>query len=286
MIETFQNLSHWLQGFAGGPWAVVVLALTSFSESVINPIPVDPLLIAMSVLNPNMAWLYAGVATVFSVLGALAGHWLGLKLGRPVALRLFGEARVNRVEAIFRRYGVWAVLVAAVTPIPYKVFAVTAGVMDMARKPFILASLVGRGGRFMLEAGLLFFFGDEIREFIETRFELLTLTAALAVLGTAALGLAFVNRHRICGAPVAGAPVAGTPVAGTPVAGTPVAGTPVAGTPVAGTPVAGTPVAGTPVAGTPVAGTPVAGTPVAGTPVAGTMRVQWKGRRKEPSEED
>ena len=197
MIETFQNLSHWLQGFVGGPWAVVVLALTSFSESVINPIPVDPLLIAMSVLNPNMAWLYAGVATVFSVLGALAGHWLGLKLGRPVALRLFGEARVNRVEAIFRRYGVWAVLVAAVTPIPYKVFAVTAGVMDMARKPFVLASLVGRGGRFMLEAGLLFFFGDEIREFIETRFELLTLTGALAVLGTAALGLAFVNRHRI-----------------------------------------------------------------------------------------
>ena len=237
MIETFQNLSHWLQGFAGGPWAVVVLALTSFSESVINPIPVDPLLIAMSVLNPNMAWLYAGVATVFSVLGALAGHWLGLKLGRPVALRLFGEARVNRVEAIFRRYGVWAVLVAAVTPIPYKVFAVTAGVMDMARKPFILASLVGRGGRFMLEAGLLFFFGDEIREFIETRFELLTLTAALAVLGTAALGLAFVRVRvgtGIC-QPASGTPVAGTPVAGTPVAGTPVAGTPVAGTPVAGT---------------------------------------------------
>ncbi len=197
MIETLQWLSHWLEGFAGGPWAIAVLALASFSESVINPVPVDPLLIAMSVLNPNLAWWYGGVATIFSVLGALAGHWLGLKLGRPVVLRFFGQSKVDRVERLFQRYGVWAVLVAAVTPIPYKIFAVMAGVMDMDRKPFAIASLIGRGGRFMLEAGLLFFFGDEVREFIETRFELLTIVCALAVALMSALGVVFINRSRI-----------------------------------------------------------------------------------------
>ena len=197
MIEALRALAHWLEGFAGGPWAVAVLALASFTESVINPIPVDPLLIAMLVLNPNLALFYAGVATVSSVLGALAGHWVGLRLGRPVVMRFFGEARGARVEGLFQRWGSWAVLVAAITPIPYKVFAVTAGVMAMDRKPFVVASLIGRGARFMLQGGLLFFFGDEVREFVETRFELLTVAVALLVVGLGIVGIVFINRVRI-----------------------------------------------------------------------------------------
>jgi membrane protein YqaA with SNARE-associated domain len=106
------------EGFADSPWAVAILVINSFTESIFNPIPPDPLLIGMSVLNPNLALLYAALVTASSVIGALVGHWLGLRFGRPLVLKFVSQQKVDRVEGMFQRYGSWAVLVAAFTPYP------------------------------------------------------------------------------------------------------------------------------------------------------------------------
>jgi membrane protein YqaA with SNARE-associated domain len=196
MFDLLRSFSHWVEGFAGTPWAMAILVVNSFTESIINPIPVDPLLIGMAILNPNLALVYAGVATVSSVAGAVAGHWLGLRCGRPLVLKMISEKKLSQVEALFQRYGVWAILVAAVTPIPYKVFAVTAGVLRMKRYPFIVASLIGRGARFFLLGGLIFFFGASIQRFIETQFELLTVAFSVLLVLALVIGLVIMRYRR------------------------------------------------------------------------------------------
>ena len=196
MIELLRSLSHWVEGFADTQWAVAILIINSFTEAIFNPIPVDPLLIGMSVLNPKSALLFAALATLASVAGALVGHWIGLRLGRPIVLKFISAKKVDKVEALFHKYGSWAVLVAAFTPIPYKVFAVTAGVLELPRRPFIVVSLIGRGARFFLLGGLIFFFGQSIQEFIGRRFELLTLLFAIFLVITAIVGFLVIKWHR------------------------------------------------------------------------------------------
>jgi membrane protein YqaA with SNARE-associated domain len=182
MIELLRSFSNWVESFADSPWAIVILVVNSFTESIFNPIPPDPLLIGMSVINQNLALVYAALVTISSVLGALVGHWLGLRLGRPLVLKFISAKKVDRVEAMFQKYGSWAVLIAAFTPIPYKVFAVTAGVLEMDRRPFMVVSIIGRGARFFLLGGLIFFFGEAMRDFIETRFEILTIIFSILLL--------------------------------------------------------------------------------------------------------
>jgi undecaprenyl-diphosphatase len=149
----------------------------------------------MSVLNPNLALLYAALVTAASVIGALVGHWLGLRFGRPLVLKFISEKKVDRVEGMFQRYGSWAILIAAFTPIPYKVFAIIAGVLEMERRPFIVASIIGRGARFFLLGGLIFFFGRSIQQFIEDRFELLTVLFSI-LLVVSVIVVFFIMRWR------------------------------------------------------------------------------------------
>lgn len=169
MLEVLSELSHWLVGFAGSEWAIVVLATVAFVESIFSPFPPDPLLIAASVFNPEMAIVLAAVVTVASVAGALAGYWLGKRFGRPVLDRFSSSERVERVEALFDKHGTWAIILAAVSPIPYKVFAIAAGAMEMRLRPFIIASLIGRGARMFLWAILILLFGEAALELIESR---------------------------------------------------------------------------------------------------------------------
>ena len=193
MLELLRELSHWLIGFAGSDWAVAVLAATAFTESIFFPIPPDPLLIGMSLVHPKAALLFAFVTTVSSVAGATVGHWIGKRFGRPILDRFVSYDKVDRVETMFNRYGVWAIVIAAVTPVPYKVFAITAGVLNMPHVPFIIASLVGRGARMFLIGLLIFIFGETIQDFLESRFEILMVASAIALVAVVALLL--VVRH-------------------------------------------------------------------------------------------
>ncbi|HIC48523.1 MAG TPA: DedA family protein, partial [Dehalococcoidia bacterium] len=157
-MDLFDGLITWFAGFAGSEWAVVVLAVATFLESIFSPIPPDTLLIPMSVLRPEMAIWYGLVATIASLSGALVGHWLGARFGRPILSRFTSDSKVDLAESLFDRYGAWALLAAAVTPIPYKVFAILAGVLKFDRKRFLIVSLIGRGARFIGLGILLFLF--------------------------------------------------------------------------------------------------------------------------------
>ena len=180
-MDFLEGLTTWFAGFAGSEWAIVVLAVATFLESILSPIPPDPLLIPMSVLRPEMAIWYGLVATIASLSGALVGHWLGSRFGRPILSRFTSESKVDLAESLFDRYGAWALLAAAVTPIPYKLFAILAGVLKFDRKRFLIISLIGRGARFIGLGILFFLFGEQIQHFIEQNIQKLSLFGLAAV---------------------------------------------------------------------------------------------------------
>ena len=196
MIELFHELSDWVVGFADSDWAALILALASFSESIFFPIPPDPLLIGVGILQPENALWLAGIVTLSSVAGALVGHWLGKRFGRPLLYRIAPEDKVLAVEKTFQRHGAWAILVAAFTPLPYKVFAISAGILDMDRRRFVVASLIGRGARFFLLGGLIFVYGDSIEGFIDRNFEVLTVGLGLAAIVVVGLTAVYAHRRR------------------------------------------------------------------------------------------
>ena len=186
MIDLYHRLSDWVVGFAESDWAVLILAVNSFTEAIFFPVPPDVLLIGIAVQEPERALWLAGIVTVSSVAGAVVGHWLGRRWGRPLLHRLVSPAKTETVERLFRKYGTWAILLAAFSPVPYKVFAILAGVLELDRRSFVAASAAGRGARFFAIGVLVFFYGEEIEGFIGDNFEILTLAvtaAALLVLG-------------------------------------------------------------------------------------------------------
>ena len=195
MTELLHDLSDWLLSFADSDWAIAVLLVSSFAESIFFPIPPDPLLLAVAIVQQPIAALLGVLVAVASVVGAVVGHALGMRLGRPVLAKMFSEGKVAYVDRLFERYGVWAILIAAFTPVPYKVFAIAAGVWRMDRRKFIIASAIGRGARFGAIGVLVFMFGEEIEAFLSENFELLTVGIAVVAL-VLATGWYIVHRRR------------------------------------------------------------------------------------------
>ena len=189
MIEILTDLTDWVVGFADSDWSVLALAAVSFSEAIFFPVPPDPLLIGIAVLRPEAALWLAAVVTVSSVAGALVGHWLGQRFGRRLLLKVVSAQRMDVAERMFMKHGAWAVAIAAFTPIPYKVFAITAGALNLDRRPFVLASLVGRGARFFLLGGLIFAYGDSIEQFVSDHFWILTVAVGAALVAGIAVVL-------------------------------------------------------------------------------------------------
>ena len=183
-MELLNEINVWFEGFAGSDWAIAALVIGTFLESLISPIPPDPLLIAMSVLKPSMAIYFALIATFASVSGAFFGHWIGKKYGRVQLRKFVSEEKIVSGERLFDKYGVWAILLAAITPIPYKVFAILAGVLQLNVKKFLIASIVGRGVRYLSLGVLLYFFGKDIEILMDKYFENLMLLVILGFLGS------------------------------------------------------------------------------------------------------
>ena len=149
------------------PHAERYLGAMSFAESSFFPIPVDVMLAPMCVAERKRAWRYALVATVFSVLGGVAGYFIGLGLFEAIRPWLadshyWGAYLTSR--SWFDKYGIWAIFVAGFSPIPYKVFTIAAGVAALNLPGFFIASLVGRGARFYLVAGLIVLGGDKLEQ--------------------------------------------------------------------------------------------------------------------------
>ena len=187
-MELIHDIVDWMIAWAATPYAPLALFIITFWESSFFPLPPDPLLIAMAVAEPQNAPLFALICTTASVLGAALGYFIGKKGGRPIVYRLFKEKKVRAAEGLYQRYDVWAVGAAAFTPIPYKVFTITAGIAELRFWPFMLVSIVGRGARFFLLGMLVYFFGPQIQNIIDQYFELLTISfLVLIVLGFVAV---------------------------------------------------------------------------------------------------
>lgn len=167
--------------------APAILATLATAESVIFPIPPDVMLVPMTLAAPRRGWSYAALCTAASVFGGMLGYLLGmygLDMVLPWIERAGQLATFEQVKVLYEDWGFWIVLLAGFSPIPYKVFTIASGAMGMGFPAFVLGSLVGRGGRFFLVAGLIVLGGERmertLRRHVETLGWLLVAAAALA----------------------------------------------------------------------------------------------------------
>lgn len=182
-----RRLYDWIMELAASDRAPSALFWVSFIESSFFPIPPDVMLIPMAIANRAKAWWYATIATVGSVLGGLLGYVIGYLLfdlvGKPI-LNLYGYTdKFQEFAAQYNEYGAWIVFMAGLTPFPYKVITIASGTTSMNVLLFVVASIAGRAGRFFAVAGLLYFFGQPIRAFIERYFGVLTVLFFVLLLG-------------------------------------------------------------------------------------------------------
>jgi membrane protein YqaA with SNARE-associated domain len=166
-----RRLYDWTMGLAAKRGALWALGAVAFAESSIFPIPPDLLLIPMVLAQRRRAWLIAGVTTACSVAGGLAGYAIGALFfegfGRDL-LAFYGHLdKFTSFQSYYNEWGAWIVAMAGVTPFPFKVITIASGVTRLDLGVFIAASVTARGFRFFLVAGLLWYFGEPIRSFIE-----------------------------------------------------------------------------------------------------------------------
>lgn len=180
-------LYDWTIGLAASRYAIWGLAFVAFVESSVFPIPPDILMIPMIIAAPHRAFFIAGVALIASVLGGMLGYFIGWgafeTVGRPV-LEFYGkEHAFEEFATRYNEFGPWAVLIAGVTPFPYKVITILSGSTGLNFTVFMISSIVARGLRFFIVAGLLWKFGEPIRDFIERRLGLMFTIFVLLLAG-------------------------------------------------------------------------------------------------------
>ena len=157
-MQLFTPLYDKCMGWARHRYAVWYLSGLSFAESSFFPVPPDVMLAPMSMAQPARAWRYAAITTLASVLGGLLGYFIGFfafDLIQPWLQESHYWDKYLHARNWFETWGFWAILVAGFSPIPYKVFTIAAGTLAMTMPLFVIGSILGRGGRFFLVAGLM-----------------------------------------------------------------------------------------------------------------------------------
>jgi membrane protein YqaA with SNARE-associated domain len=183
----FQRLYDRTMALASHRHALRALALVSFAESSIFPIPPDAMLIPMVLAHRDRAWTFAAVCTVASVVGGIFGYAIGYFLfeaiGRPIVDFYGLQDDFARFTAAYNEWGLWIILIKGLTPIPYKIVTIASGVAHFNPVVFILASIATRGARFFLVAALLRRFGPPIRTFVERNLTMVATSALLLIVG-------------------------------------------------------------------------------------------------------
>jgi len=179
-----RRLYDWVLHWAETPYGTWALFALSFCESSFFPIPPDVLLITLSVVLPKKSLRYALVCSVGSLLGGCFGYLIGWQFMATVGdaiIRFYGLTdKYEYIRQLYSLYDAWVVGIAGFTPIPYKVFTITAGAFRINFIVFLLASAVSRSARFFIVGGLIYLFGPKIHSFIERYFNALAI--ALVVL--------------------------------------------------------------------------------------------------------
>jgi len=182
-----QRAYDWTMRMASHRRAPHALFWVAFAESSVFPIPPDVMLIPMVVANPAKAWIYAGICTLGSVVGGIAGYAIGYFLYETLGqwvINLYGlAAQAEGYRTQYNEWGLWIILIKGLTPIPYKLVTIASGAAAFSFWVFIAASIVTRGARFFLVAALLYWFGEPIRDFIERRLTLVTTVFVVAFVG-------------------------------------------------------------------------------------------------------
>lgn len=167
-MKIFSALYDWTLKWAEHRLAPRVLAALTFAESVFFPIPPDVLLAPMVLAKQHKAWHYATLTTIASVIGGVVGYALGYFAFdawiQPIITEVGYQDKMNQAVSWFEQWGVWVVFLAGFTPIPYKIFTISAGFLQMLFIPFLLASFIGRGMRFFLVAGLVKWGGEKMEQ--------------------------------------------------------------------------------------------------------------------------
>ena len=170
-----------------GRYGVPVLFVIAFVESSFFPIPPDVFLIAMCIAAPTRAFRYAAVCAAGSVAGGAFGYGLGLwfmdSVGQQIIAWYGLEDKYHTVQDYYRAYDVWAVAAAGFTPLPYKLFTITAGAFKLNFPTFVLVSLVSRSARFFLVAAFIWKFGEPVQRYIDKYFNILSIVFMVLLIG-------------------------------------------------------------------------------------------------------
>ena len=185
--KQLRRLYDWVLHWAETPYGTPALFLLAFAESSFFPVPPDVLLIALAVSIPRKAFRYALVCATGSVIGAYLGYIIGYfsweAVGEPLVAFYNGEETVEWIRQQYTTYGFWGVFIAALTPIPYKVFTIASGLFRFDLGTFAAASVPGRSLRFFLVGTLIYFFGPPVRDLIDRHFNLMATIFALLLIG-------------------------------------------------------------------------------------------------------
>ena len=183
----FQTLYRKCLDLASHKSSNFYLGLISFIESSFFPIPPDIILIPMIIAKRAKAFVYAFICTISSVLGGLFGYLIGYALFNSIGLILvnfYGMTEyIESLKEYYNNYGIWFVLIAGFTPLPFKIITIASGLFQLNLIIFILCSLIARGCRFYLIAGLLYLFGETIKKFIDRYFNFLTILFFILLIG-------------------------------------------------------------------------------------------------------
>lgn len=191
-MKLFQNWMNYIWRIADTQGAAKALGIVSFIESIFFPIPPDLMLIPMCLANRSKAFRYATICLVTSILGGIIGYIIGFYfmelVGQAIVDFYHFQDEILKIEQWYNQYSAWAVAIAGLTPVPYKVCTLTAGMFKISFPIFIIASTLSRGLRFFAVAGLIYLYGEKVRFFLEERFNLVvSIFALLVVLGFVAM---------------------------------------------------------------------------------------------------
>ena len=183
----FRRLYDWVLHWAETPYGSWALFLLAFCESSFFPIPPDILLIALAIALPLKALRYALICSVGSVLGGCMGYLIGWQFMASIGERIIAfyglTQKVEYIQSLYVAYDAWAIGIAGFTPIPYKVFTISAGAFHINFSVFLVASIVSRSARFFLVGGLIYVFGAKIQAFIDRYFNLLAVAFTVFLVG-------------------------------------------------------------------------------------------------------
>ncbi|HOJ71669.1 MAG TPA: YqaA family protein [Syntrophorhabdaceae bacterium] len=182
-----KRLYDWVLHWAETPYGTPALFILAFTESSFFPVPPDVLLIALCLSIPTRSFYYAFICSIGSVLGGAFGYLIGITFMDTIGMKILAFYGFNEqytyVQQLYMKYDAWAVGIAGFTPIPYKVFTISAGAFKISFPVFIIASVISRSLRFFIVAGLIYIFGKPIKGFIDRYFNLLCIIFTVLLIG-------------------------------------------------------------------------------------------------------